>query len=280
MAVASILVFISHSSADTDLARLLIQLIHTALNIPSQNIRCTSVDGYRLPVGANTDEQLRLEVHDAKAFIGIVSAASSRSAYVLFELGARWGAGRQLSPVLAPGVDASLLRGPLSGINALRADSVAQLMQLVENIANQLDVPIGSAASYHSLATQIASLPPETDEVGPQRAAGITGHLARPMNLEERDAVSSLSAEARELLVEAAAHEQGAVFVVESFDGLSVTVGEREFVKPKGEARAQARAKRALEELLSSRLLENQGGDGSLSAVTDEGFRVADLLRL
>lgn len=54
-------VFISHSSNDRNFVVLLIHLLRSALNIPAEEIRCTSVDGYRLPAGANAAEQLRRE---------------------------------------------------------------------------------------------------------------------------------------------------------------------------------------------------------------------------
>jgi len=273
-----ILIFISHSSEDVALATLLIDLIRAALNIPAAQIRCTSVDGYRLPIGANTNEQLRREVHETKAFIGIISPASSRSAYVMFELGARWGAERHLSPVLAPGVDASILRGPIAGLNALRADRLPELLQLVDDLGAQLDLRPGSAASYHNIADRITQLAPARES---NIAANTPGEeqFSRPLNLPERDQVASVTTEARELLIAAANLDHGDVFVTDGFDGISVTVGEREFVTPKGNARAAAKAKRALDELVSAGLIANRGGDGSLFGVTDEGFRVADLIQ-
>ena len=79
MQATSIRLFISHASADQDVAFEVIQLIRAALNLPSGTIRCTSVDGYRLPGGADTDSELKREVHEAEAFIGIVSPASVQS---------------------------------------------------------------------------------------------------------------------------------------------------------------------------------------------------------
>jgi len=145
---SEIRLFISHSSAEKLFVEHLIELIRAALNLSSSQIRCTSINGYRLPVGVNTDEQLRREVHEADAFIGVISRQSLNSIYVVFELGARWGAGRSLSPVLVPGTKSEILGGPLASINALSAGDRAQLYQLVENLGQVLDIKPEMPAVY------------------------------------------------------------------------------------------------------------------------------------
>jgi len=154
----TIRLFISHSSRDSQLAERLIHLIESALKLSSTAIRCTSIDGYRLPAGAKTDEQLRREVHEAEAFVGIISSESVQSMYVLFELGARWGAGRHLIPLLAPGASTSTLAGPLAGLNALRSDNSAQLQQLVTDIASVLSIPTEPPAAYQRYLDQIMTI--------------------------------------------------------------------------------------------------------------------------
>lgn len=151
-------IFISHSSQDAVLAEALIELLRDSFRLPARDIRCTSVDGYRLPAGASTDEQLKREVSEAEAFIGIISPASLKSAYVIFELGARWGSGKHLAPLLAPGLGTAALEGPLRGINALRADSAAQLHQVVDEVAELLGLATESAAAYQKRIDRIVSL--------------------------------------------------------------------------------------------------------------------------
>jgi hypothetical protein len=167
--------FISHCSDDVELAGRLVALFRVALNLPSSAIRCSSVDGYRLPGGANTDEQLRREVHDAEAFVGIVSTASVRSLYVLFELGARWGARRHLIPLLAPGTATSVLGGPLAGLNALSAGSVSQLHQLLSELAVALSLGLESAAAYHDQLQAVAALVARPADSHPAQATQVTG---------------------------------------------------------------------------------------------------------
>ena len=140
--------FISHSSKDLILASHIVELLKSALSLRSSEIRCTSLDGYRLPGGANFEIQLRTEVLNAEVLLGIISNASVESLYVAFELGARWGHQKFLLPLMAPGSNPELLGGPLGSLNALRADSRSQLYQLVDDVAKVLKIKTESPAVY------------------------------------------------------------------------------------------------------------------------------------
>lgn len=147
-AAAGIEVFISHSSADAEIAGALVELIRATLNLAPAKIRCSSVDGYRLPGGAQTDQQLKMELRTAKAFIGLLTEGSLASTYVLFELGARWGAELHLTPLIAGSMEKKDLKGPLSGLNAHSCNNPAELHQLLEELGSILSSRLNSAASY------------------------------------------------------------------------------------------------------------------------------------
>lgn len=133
---------------------MLADLFQTAMCLSKSDIRCTSVDGYRLPAGANTNEQLRKEVLEAQALVGLISHQSFESAYVLFELGARWGIDSFMVPLLTHGVSPSVLKGPISDLNALSCDSASQIHQLVADISLVLKgVKLEAAASYQKQIT-------------------------------------------------------------------------------------------------------------------------------
>ncbi|NQT72317.1 MAG: toll/interleukin-1 receptor domain-containing protein [Chloroflexi bacterium] len=159
---AQIDIFICHSSVDAEVAEALIDLLRSALNIPAERIRCTSVDGYMLPAGASTDEQLRQEVHEATTFIALITQASLASAYVLFELGARWGAHLHFAPVLSSGADASIMRKPLENLHALKLYVTAQVHQLVDEIAYQLNRTKSSASAYQKQLDNLVDLASKT----------------------------------------------------------------------------------------------------------------------
>lgn len=140
--------FISHSARDAEIAKALVTLFEKALKISARRIRCTSVDGYRLPAGADTNEVLRTEVFGAKLFIALLTPNSLNSPYVLFELGARWGARRPLYPVLAGGAIPAHLNAPLNGLNALSASVADQVRQLVEDASEALSERLEPMASF------------------------------------------------------------------------------------------------------------------------------------
>ena len=157
MPESAIRLFISHSSKDSLFVQALIDLLRAALNLGSTQIRCTSIDGYRLPGGANTNEQLKQEVHHADAFIGVISPESINSIYVVFELGARWGANLPLIPLIAPGTNNDVLKGPLAGINALSANR-SQLYQLVYDLSQELKLELEPSASFERHIENIISI--------------------------------------------------------------------------------------------------------------------------
>lgn len=147
VAPSTIMVFVSHSSRDEALAKTLIDLLQPALGLSATQIRCSSVDGYRLPVGVNTESKLHEEVNASKVVVGLITPSSLASHFVMFELGARWGGKLFMAPLLV-GVAPSELKGPLGLLNVLSADTESKLIQLVEDIARQLGMKPQSAASY------------------------------------------------------------------------------------------------------------------------------------
>jgi hypothetical protein len=94
-------VFISHSSQDLKVAKALVEVLEVALSLESNDIRCTSVPGYKLNTGEHTSVQLQKEISGAEVIIGIVTTNSMQSSYVLFELGASWGLNKPTFPLLA-----------------------------------------------------------------------------------------------------------------------------------------------------------------------------------
>ncbi|MDI6793636.1 MAG: hypothetical protein QME81_12365 [bacterium] len=73
-------------------------------------------------------------------------------------MGARWGTGKPLIPILAPNVEPNRLQGPLSDINGLRCDRRAQIYQFVQDLGQQVGVAPESPAAYDSHIERILRL--------------------------------------------------------------------------------------------------------------------------
>jgi hypothetical protein len=108
--------------------------------IPEGEIRATTLPGLRLRAGAHTSTALRTEIAETKILIGILTPASLESGWVMFELGAAWGANKPVLTV-SVGIDYEFMPGPLKETNATDAASRAELEQLFEEIRETLDFP-------------------------------------------------------------------------------------------------------------------------------------------
>lgn len=163
----------------------------------------------------------------------------------------------------------------------VRADSIddAQYKALLEFKTEMMK--LGLVETYETLeefrekfARQLAQTVIERFPVTGESAS--REPLRPRLNVEDRENIGLLSADARELLDAAAKDRNGAIFAVESMAGWSIETNGRNFVQDHNR-RSEARWRSALTELVNAGLVESRG-DGSLQELTHEGFRAADLL--
>lgn len=146
-------VFISHSSKDSKVAEALSDLLRSTFGLRSEEILCTSVGGYRLPLSSSVNDTLRRKIREAKVFVCIATENSigtfqkPGSFYVAVELGARWGMRRHLA-ILTDGAAVDSLRAPINQLNALRFDDPSQVQQFIREIGPILGKKPESADRY------------------------------------------------------------------------------------------------------------------------------------
>jgi hypothetical protein len=145
-------------------------------------------------VQVRTEDRLRGEIQSARVFIGIITPASSQSAYVLFELGARWGANLPLKCVIAAGATPEILPGPLKAYISLRLDREPEVIQLLEEIGRDLNKSLDSPAAYHRLLrVLVEKSQAETNQVSMNgEAAKVATPRPVPQQADENDAISKL----------------------------------------------------------------------------------------
>ena len=259
-----IIVFVSHDSDDSELAKLLADLFQKSLRFPHSAIRCSSVDGYRLPGGVTTNEMLRLEVHAAKLVIGLITPSSLQSLYVAFELGARWGAEKPMIPILASGATPRHMGGPLSGINALNCNNVSQVNQLVENAASRLGVTPEQASSYVNDVNDIVQVS--------------TTNIPEPKSTQTPNTTLQLPPKARELILGATEGNDGHIMRIGTMQGVIIRAGQRG-ISEVGNRREEAEWLSALDQLKENKLVTDRYGTGKRYDATEKGYSVADELR-
>lgn len=152
------LIFVSHSSADEDLAEAVEDMLCAALHLRRGDFLCTSVEGSKLRGGDDTDDVLRNEIREVPVFLSLLTRRAMISTYVLFELGARWGVRKHHIPLLAKGAGADVLKEPLKAKNALQLSNEADVLQLVEDLAAVLGLKSEAANSYLKKARRVVEI--------------------------------------------------------------------------------------------------------------------------
>ena len=102
----SVKVFISHSHSDASFAKLVCDFLTTS-ELVKDEVRCTSVPKHGLKLGDDVAGTIRKEIAKAKMVIGFFTRESLKSANVILELGAGWGQGKIIIPILGPRVRVS-----------------------------------------------------------------------------------------------------------------------------------------------------------------------------
>lgn len=127
-------IFISHRHKDEKIVRALIDCIKTYFHIDREDIRCTSVRPYRLPVGENTSDRLRDEITDAEVVLGILTTDTLASSYVAFELGSAWGQRVWTCPLLARGANQGHIPDPIRDLSPLFLSNDGDCFQLLNDM--------------------------------------------------------------------------------------------------------------------------------------------------
>ena len=127
-------IFISHRHKHEKVVQAIVDVLESAFNINPEDMRCTSISPYKLPLGAQTSERLKSELNNAEVVLGIISPDVDESQYTLFELGASWGKNTSTFPLLISGATPQDVPGPLSEKNCISLSSEENCWQLITEL--------------------------------------------------------------------------------------------------------------------------------------------------
>lgn len=158
-------IFISHSSKDGKFVDALQTLLRLGLRgLDPEKIRVSSIEQMQFDPGDPIDDTIRAEIQKSSVLIAVISRSALDSHYVSFELGARWGAGQSVFPLLVPGLKEASITGPLKNLNIYESKAGA-LYKLITATAHALEnveaVPEGFLKDQiHEVMTAKAGLEP------------------------------------------------------------------------------------------------------------------------
>lgn len=128
-------IFLSHTTADRSTAEDIVTCLVETIDIPPGQLRCTSVDGYGLQPGENFDVALHRDLRGARVIVGLLTTEAIGSGWVVMELGAGWGLGTTICPLLHGELSTDALPGPLARAHCARTSKPHELAELVKVVA-------------------------------------------------------------------------------------------------------------------------------------------------
>jgi hypothetical protein len=164
-------IFVSHAAKDEPLASAIVDCLLSCIVLDDQDVRCTSVPGHKLPVGSETATTLRDELGASAVVIGLLTPNAVNSGWVLFELGATWGAKKSLIPLLAGELSFKDLPGPLSGHHAVKLGDKNGLAQAIEEIVTKISAKRRTSAKIDAALTKLVEVTVEYERVNARATA-------------------------------------------------------------------------------------------------------------
>ena len=132
-------VFISHSSKEADLARIIKQHLKSDFLGMVDSFVSTGSD---IPAGQEWLKRIRAALNESQIVIVLCSKESVAEPWINFEAGAGWLIKNDIIPICHSGFRAGDLRGPLRVFQAIEASSKEGLEQLYTTLAEKIDTAI------------------------------------------------------------------------------------------------------------------------------------------
>lgn len=230
-----------------------------------------------IDIDKGTDWAIELEEYLAAASSCIICLSNKnvRSPWLYYEAGEIAAKGPKVGiyPYLLDIGPAMLSDGPLARRQCTTATK-QETLQMILSMNKRLSSPHNADLLKGNFNTHWTGF----EVVLKAAAEDDTEEVAASFIETEADEAAGihLSSEARTLLLAAAAGD-GHILMTRSSSGQSVQAGKKQFAQLKN-ARSEALWKSAVDELRHTGLIEDRGHQGEVFAVTNDGYKVADIL--
>lgn len=139
-------IFISHSVRDGELIRILVDFLQMGMGIGRSEIFCTSYPE-TLPTGENFIEEIRRQMVNCEAVFFMLTDNFLKSQFCLTEMGAAWGLGKRIYPLLLVNLD-KLERTPLKGLQVRFLNKENDVSAIYDELRNDGIITRTSTAEY------------------------------------------------------------------------------------------------------------------------------------
>jgi hypothetical protein len=126
-------IFVSHSSKDVKYVEELIDLLKL-IGLQKNQIFCTSVRGYGIPLGANFLSELKDQISDEVLVLFLFSSNFYASPICLAELGATWVLSNEHVPIVIPPFGFGDIKGVLPHTQGMVINDSLQINELAQKI--------------------------------------------------------------------------------------------------------------------------------------------------
>ena len=148
-------IFISHESSDLAVVEKVVQLLVEATGARKDEIRCNGVPGCTMPIGSDLPANIAREIREAAVFVCLFTRDVAQSAHVLLEAGARWGADRNIHPLLSPEIAPDSLPGPIAHRRVVQLARRTDLLDFVREVAQELGSSLNAGEAYDRTLSDI-----------------------------------------------------------------------------------------------------------------------------
>jgi len=141
-------VFISHASANKQIADSLVDLLETGVGISSNDIFCSSLESMGVPGGVNFVEFIRGQIEQPRVVVLLLSEGYYASQFCLCELGASWAMSHRIVPLIIPPLKYVDVKAVLTGVQVLKIQDSDDLNQMQADLVEALGITGKSFARW------------------------------------------------------------------------------------------------------------------------------------
>lgn len=251
--------FISHSSNDKDYVEKLVSLFE-GMGLNDEQIFCSSIPGYDIPVGKNIFDYLIELFQDYDLHIIFVHSKNYYNSPIsLNEMGAAWALKTNFTSILLPGFDFSEMTGVVgNGDIAIKLD---QSEDEVKDKLNQL---------YDQLVSEFG-LKKKSDILWEKKRDSFINSILDVKPIEQLVQKESLGKEACEILQELSSNNNSTVMRLATLSGTHIQYGKKSIAESQGQ-REFVKWDSAIDDLIDKGFIKKVGDKDDIYKMTNAGY--------